>query len=327
MNLHGIHHITAITADAKNNWHFYTQVLGMRLVKKTVNQDDVSAYHLFYADGVGSPGSDFTFFEWPTKPERRGTNSIIRSGLAVPVHSITFWLDRFRQLDISHSSVQVMNNREVIHFEDPEGQRLMLVSEEQSPALWAAWKDSTVSEEHQIRGLGPVLLSVSDIDETRRFLVEVLGYNNAGLYQQLDSVTGSSEVDVHVFALQAENQSSGLAGSLELHVAHEPHLSSARWGSGAVHHLALRIPAFKQYELWCSRLEALEIKTSGPIDRYYFKSIYFRSPTGILFELATDQPGFNIDESVAELGKRLSLPPSLEEQRARIELQLNTLSF
>jgi glyoxalase family protein len=314
MQLTGIHHLTAITANPSTNLAFYTQTLGLRLVKKTVNQDDTSAYHLFYADGLASPGTDLTFFDWPMPPERRGTHSIARTGLRVAPDSLNWWTNRLRELNVSHKPVVDRDGRPTLDFEDPEGQRLTLVADDLStPAN--AWDKSPVPPEHQIRGLGPITLSVPDLRLTDRVLREVMNMRHAREY----TAPGPTAVQVHVYEMAAGGPAA------QLHVAVEPDAPPARQGAGGVHHVAFRTPTYAEYDAWAKRLTDLRIPNSGPIDRFYFKSLYFREPNGILFEIASDQPGFTADEPLESLGQRLSLPPFLEPKRAQIEADLKPL--
>jgi glyoxalase family protein len=311
MQLTGIHHLTAITAQAGKNHHFYTQVLGMRLVKKTVNQDDVSAYHLFYADGLASPGTDVTFFDWPASPERRGTRSIVRTALRVANQdTLAWWKQRFTELGVQHSEIETRDGRPTLDFEDPEGQRLsLLVDGGVGPSN--PWDASTVPAEHQIRGLGPITMSVPNLEPTDRVLKEVLSFRAARTFVWLDRT-------VQVYEM-------GDGGpAAELHVVIEPDAPIARQGAGAVHHVAFRTPD-DQYTAWQERLSKLRVPSSGPVDRFYFRSLYFREPNGILFEIATDGPGFTADEPLATLGQSLSLPPFLEPRRSSIEAGLQPL--
>jgi len=315
MQLHGIHHLTAITANAQANHHFYTQILGLRLVKKTVNQDDLSAYHLFYADGEATPGTDLTFFEWPVPPERRGTHSISRTGFRVSDEaSLAYWLARFAAHRVRHGDIHVLDGRASLDFEDPEGQRLALV-DDGGRGEGTPWDESPVASTHQIRGLGPLILSVPDLTPTDMVLQRLLGIQPTGRYQDGAIASG----DIHVYSI-------GEGGpSAELHIAVEPDKPPAREGAGAVHHLALRVPTFADYDAWATHLAATRYPNSGPVDRFYFRSLYFREPNGILFELATDEPGFAVDEPMATLGKSLALPPFLEGRRAAIEKGLKPL--
>ncbi len=312
MHLTGIHHLTAVTANAPGNHAFYTEALGMRLVKKTVNQDDVSAYHLFYADGLASPGTDLTFFDWPVGPERRGTNSIVRTGLRVAgADTLAWWQERLCSFGVTQEPVCERDGRTTLDFTDPEGQRLSLVDDGGvGPAH--AWEPSPVPAERQIRGLGPIELSVLDLDATERLLTDVMGMRRARTYD--DGGTA-----VHVYAM-------GEGGpAAELHVRVEPDLPPAQPGAGGVHHVAFRTPNEATYNACFERLRALRVPSSGPVDRFYFKSLYFREPNGILFEIATDGPGFATDEPLESLGERLALPPFLEPRRREIEAGLKPL--
>jgi glyoxalase family protein len=319
MQLKGFHHLTAVTADARGNNAFYTQTLGQRLVKKTVNQDDVSAYHLFYSDGEGSPGTDITFFDWPTPKERRGTHSIVRTGFRVAsARTLDYWSGRLSELGVTRSEVVERNGRPTLDFEDPEGQRLSLVVDD---GRWTPrpWNKSPVPAEHQILGLGPVTISVPDLRPTEPVLTQVMQMHRVGEYQGRATDGSEGSTPVHVFQM-------GDGGpAAELHVAVEPRLRPASPGAGGVHHVAFRVPTFAEYDQWFERLTKLGVRSSGPVDRFYFRSLYFREPNGILFELATDGPGFDADEPKESMGQRLSLPPFLEPDRAAIEAGLKPL--
>jgi glyoxalase family protein len=312
MQLTGIHHLTAISARPRDNLAFYTGLLGMRLVKKTVNQDDVSAYHLFYADGEANPGTDLTFFDFPAAPERRGTNSISRTGLRVAGESsLGYWRDRLKQAGGHTGEITQVDGRLTLPFEDQEGQRLVLVDDGGTgPA--SPWARSAVPSEHQIRGLGPIVLTVHELSQTASVLTEVMNMRRVRDY-------AAHGAQIHVFAM-------GEGGpAAELHVIESKDVSAARQGAGGVHHVAFRTPDNTQYEAWAQRLNELNIRNSGEIDRFYFRSLYFREPNGILFEIATDGPGFATDEPMATLGEKLALPPFLEPRRAEIEAGLKPI--
>lgn len=314
LQLTGIHHLTAVTARASDNHAFYTQTLGLRLVKKTVNQDDVSAYHLFYADGKGSPGTDLTFFDWPAARERRGGNSIARTGLRIPPSdALAWWSVRLREQGVAISDPMEQNGRRTLEFEDPEGQRLALV-EDAEPGEFAPWEQSPVPADFQIRGLGPVTLSVHDFGPLNLILTNLLNMRNTGEYSH-----PGTDTEIHVFSM-------GSGGpAAELHVAIQTELPPTRPGAGGVHHVAFRVPTFEQYDRWNDRLREYQVPSSGPVDRFYFRSLYFREPNGILFELATDEPGFTADEPLEKLGQGLALPPFLEPRRREIEANLKPL--
>jgi glyoxalase family protein len=320
LQLTGIHHLTAITGNVSGNHDFYTQTLGLRLVKKTVNQDDVSAYHLFYADGKGSPGTDITFFDWPLPREQRGTHSIVRTGFRVAsVDALHYWDQRFEKMGVTHGHVADLDGRPTLDFEDAEGQRLRLtVDDGKQPAH--PWAKSPVPAEHQIRGLGPITISVPDVSKTDMVLTRVMNLRFARDYTAPPSNgAGGSARTVHVYEM-------GEGGpAAELHVAVEPDLPLPSQGAGAVHHVAFRVPTFDQYDQWNARLHEMRIPSSGPVDRFYFRSLYFREPNGILFELATDGPGFHSDEPMETMGEKLSLPPFLEARRREIEAGLKPI--
>jgi glyoxalase family protein len=313
MQLTGIHHLTAISAKPRENLAFYTGLLGMRLVKKTVNQDDVSAYHLFYADGKANPGTDLTFFDFPSPPERRGTNSISATSLRVAGEkSLGFWRDRLRQAGAQSGEVAEVDGRLTLPFEDGEGQRLVLIDDGGAgPA--SPWDKSPVPAEHQIRGLGPIVLSVHDLARTAVVLTAVMNMRQVRSY-----AAPGAKAEVQVFAM-------GEGGpAAELHVI-EQDGAMARQGAGGVHHVAFRTPDETQYHAWTQRLGELRIPNSGEVDRFYFRSLYFREPNGILFEIATDGPGFATDEPMQTLGEKLALPPFLEPRRAEIEAGLKPI--
>jgi glyoxalase family protein len=315
MQLTGIHHLTAISAKPRENLAFYTGLLGMRLVKKTVNQDDVSAYHLFYADGKANPGTDLTFFDFPAAPERRGSNSISRTGLRVAgENSMGYWRDRLKKAGGHTGDVVEVDGRLTLPFEDQEGQRLVLVDDGGAgPA--SPWEKSAVPEEHQIRGLGPIVLNVRDLARTERVLTGVMNMRRVRDYPAPDA-----DARINVFAM-----GEGEGPAAELHIVEQKDLREARQGAGGVHHVAFRTPNDEQYHAWARRLDELGIRNSGEIDRFYFRSLYFREPNGILFEIATDGPGFATDEPMEMLGEKLALPPFLEPRRAQIEAGLKPL--
>lgn len=315
MQLEGIHHLTAISAKIRENHRFYTRVLGMRLVKRSVNQDDVSAYHLFYADAKGSPGSDLTFFDWPAPPEARGTRAITRTFLRVAgLDSLEWWRARLVEHGVATGDIAERDHRLTLDFEDPEGQRLALVDDGGRGEAYP-WERSPVPPEHQVRGLGPIMLSVPALAPTDRMLQQALEMRPVRDYPH----PLHAQHTVHVY----EMGPGGPAG--ELHVAVQPELPVARQGAGGVHHLALRTPTFEQYDEWIERIARLGIPNSGPVDRYWFRSLYFREPNGILFEIATDGPGFGVDEEEATLGEKIVLAPFLEPRRAEILANLKPI--
>ncbi|MFV8827899.1 ring-cleaving dioxygenase [Alkalihalobacterium sp. APHAB7] len=317
--LKGQHHVSAITADAKRNYNFYTKTLGMRLVKKSINQDDTSVYHLFYADERGNPGTDLTFFELPyagnTYP---GTNSISTTSLRVPTDdSLEYWTKRFEEYQVDHDAISEHTGRKTLAFRDFEGQRLMLVSDENNDGVSGGvpWEKSTVPTEHAVYGLGPVMLTVAKAETSAQVLTQLLGYREVRSYRSL--VEG--QPDVRVF-----ETGEGGTGA-EVHLEERSDLPVERPGRGSVHHVAFRVENEEELRGWVSHLKQLRIPSSGFVERYYFKSLYFREANGILYELATDGPGFEEDEPFETLGERLALPPYFEEKREEIEAKLKPL--
>jgi glyoxalase family protein len=316
MDLTGIHHLTAVTADVRGNHRFYTQVMGMRLVKRSVNQDDVSAYHLFYSDAAGSPGNDLTFFDWSVPRERRGTRSVTRTSLRVDgAASLEWWSARLAEHGVAAGEVAERDGRLTLDFEDAEGQRLALVDDGGLGDEPVPWERSPVPAEHQVRGLGPIVMSVPDLRRTDPVLTRVMGMRPDREYPH----PGSARHTVHVYEM-------GEGGPhAELHVAVQPDLPVVAPGAGGVHHVAFRTPTEDEYHAWAARLAEMRIPNSGEIDRYYFRSLYFREPGGVLFEIATDGPGFAVDEDPATLGESVVLPPFLEPQRAAIVANLKPI--
>jgi glyoxalase family protein len=316
MQLTGIHHLTAISAKPRENLAFYTGLLGMRLVKKTVNQDDVSAYHLFYADGKANPGTDLTFFDFPAAPERRGTNAISRTGLRVAGEAaLGYWRDRLKKAAGVTGEVIEVDGRLTLPFEDGEGQRLVLVDDGGAGSA-SPWERSTVPAERQIRGLGPIVLTVQEMSRTAFVLTEVMNMRHVRDY-------AAHGAEIHVFAMGEASDENNPAA--ELHVIEDKESPVARQGAGGVHHVAFRTPDETQYHAWTQRLNELRVPNSGEVDRFYFRSLYFREPNGILFEIATDGPGFATDEPMATLGEKLALPPFLEPRRAAIAAGLKPI--
>jgi len=317
LRLSGFHHLTAVSARIADNKRFYTQDLGMRLVKRSVNQDDVSAYHLFYSDKVGTPGNDITFFDWPAAQERRGNNSVTRTGLRVADDDdLQFWLARFGALGVANGGIVERDGRAYLDFEDPEGQRLALVADGGTGDDNVPWENSPVPAAHQIRGLGPITITVPDLVNTDEVLRRVM---NMEPIRDYPDPTGPHHA-VHVYRM-GEVEAGPHA---ELHVAVRPDLSPARLGRGGVHHVAFRTPD-DEYQWWTDRLAEFRIPNSGQVDRYYFRSLYFREPNGVLFEIATDGPGFAVDEDLATIGEKVVLPPFLEPRRAQILANLKPI--
>jgi glyoxalase family protein len=306
--LGGIHHVTAIAGDAQENLDFYTGVLGMRLVKRSVNQDDPTTYHLFYADAEGNPGSDLTFFPWSRlAPKRAGTGLATEVQLAVPGGSLGWWSERLAGSGIAPGDPQSRFGQRALPFTDPHGLEVALV-ETDEPREFAPWSGSPVPEARQVRGLHAVRLLESDLPTTSTFLTEVLGFEPLAAedgWQRFGVAGGGSgrHVDVR-------------------EVADAPR---GAWGIGGVHHVAWRVADEAQQLAVRARVAAAYRRPTEVIDRFWFKSVYFLEPGGVLFELATDGPGFAVDEELDALGERLILPPWLEPARREIEAALPEL--
>jgi glyoxalase family protein len=316
MELGGLHHVTAVTTRAAENVAFYTEVLGLRLVKKTVNQDDVSAYHLFYGDEIGRPGTEMTFFDWSgIRPHVPGTGTISSTAFRVPDYAaLEWWAGRFKELGVAHEAIEKRNGRATLRFTDPEGQRLELVHDEaQGVPGGTPWEKSPVPREAFIRGLDSVELTVKNHSPTSVVLTDVMGFHKAEEYEEDGHKVATFEV--------------GPGGpGARVRLVERSDLPLHRFvGAGGIHHVAFRTPDEEEHVAWRERLAKAGLGVTPVIDRYYFKSIYFREPGGVLFEIATDGPGFATDEDVEHLGEKLSLPPFLEGQRRQIEANLKPI--
>lgn len=310
--LHGIHHVTAIAGDPQENVDFYVGVLGLRLVKRSVNQDDPGTYHLFYADAVGSPGTDLTFFAWPGGLHGRdGAGQAITVALAIPKTALGYWMKRLADHDIPIQGPTTRFDEEVIAFSDFHGQAIELVAApDVGSRPWRAWSDGPVPVELAIRGLHGVTIKEAAEEPTVPFLTEQLGFRPTG------AMAGRRRFSV------------GPGGSgtcVDLIVM--PGAARGRVAVGTIHHIAWRTPDDEQQRRWWQQIRDLDVPISDIIDRFWFHSIYFREPGGVLFEIATDGPGFTVDESAGDLGSRLVLPPWLEPQRKEIERRLPPITL
>jgi glyoxalase family protein len=306
----GLHHVTAIAGPAQENLDFYSGVLGMRLVKKSVNQDDPGTYHLFYADAEGRPGTDLTFFPWAhLAPSRDGHGLSTEVSLAIPPESLGYWGDRLAHYGVATGQPEQRFGARVIPLTDPHGLRVALVESDAAAIRpFTPWEQSPVPAERQIRGLESARLRERDLQPTTMFLTEVLGFEPLG-----------SEAGWHRYGVAG-----GLSGCyVDLQAA--PDTRRGAWGVGSIHHLAWRVDdAAHQLEVR-DRIEASGRRPTPVIDRFWFQSVYFQEPGGVLFELATDGPGFAVDEDPAHLGESLVLPPWLEANRAHISAALPRL--
>ena len=312
--LTGLHHVSALSAHIGRSHDFYTRVLGLRPVIRTVNQDDTSMYHLFFGDGAGTPGSDMTVFDMPRAArERRGGHSITRTTFRVAGReTLAWWAEHLTSHEVPHEGVRERDGRAVLDFDDPEGTQLSLVDDGGAGEAHP-WEASPVPATHQLRGLGYSMITVPELAPTDRFLTEGLGLGRDHSY----ATGGDASHEVHVYTM-------GAGGAhAEVHVVVRADLPRASYGAGGVHHLALRVPEGTRIADWAHHLDTLGYRNSGVVDRHYFRSVYVREPNHILFELATDGPGFTVDGPLD--GERLSLPPFLEPRRAEIEGKLKPL--
>jgi len=314
MQLTGIHHITAVTSRIADNLDFYTKILGLRLVKKSVNQDDVSAYHLFYADKLGSPGTDMTFFDWPhIGPNLRGTDSIAGTAFRVSSqNALVFWSQRFMEKGVTQAEVTTFAGRQILPFNDPEGQQLYLVNDLNAPFEGEIWQHPEIPDEFALRGFYSVVLSIPSIDQLDWIFKDILNYEEV---ERADWIDGKSNSVVY------STIQNGGPGS-EIWLLEQPLKGRGRLGAGGIHHVAFRVDDLEIQEKWHSLLTQAGFRVSSIIDRFWFRSIYFRVSNGILFEIATDGPGFDIDEEPEKLGEKLVLPPFLENHRQEIEANL-----
>ena len=304
----GLHHITCIAGDAQENVDFYSGVLGMRLVKKSVNQDSPGTYHLFYADAAGHPGTDLTFFPWPEMARaREGVGLAMELSLAVPPGSLTFWAERLAKHSVRTLPQETRRGNLALPFNDPHGLPVVL-HETSDPREFMAWDESPVAVDYQVRGLHSVRLWERDLDATRGFLTDVLGFKDVGV-----------EGEWAGFAL------AGGGSGHYLEIREIPAAQRGAWGTGGVHHVAWRVPNDATELAVREKIAAARRRPTEVIDRFWFKSVYFLEPGGVLFELATDGPGFTVDEDPASLGEKLVLPPWLESHREEIERALPQL--
>ena len=304
----GLHHITAIASDPKRNLEFYTKILGLRFVKKSVNQDDPGTYHLYYGDYAASPGTIMTFFPWAGIARGRpGTGQAYATAFSVPFGSLSFWREHLTKLGIPHGNTELRFNDEVLTLNDPDGLHLELIATMETD-LRSPAPSAGVPAEFAIRGFHSSTLAFKNDQPTADLLVNGMSYMLVGKSGHRARYTiGAGGPGTYVDLLT------------------EPSLPRGINGAGTVHHIAFRIADDDNQAAAQARLQQRGLGVSPVIDRAYFKSIYYREPGGVLFEIATDGPGFAIDEALAELGTKLSLPPRLEPQRREIEAALPPL--
>jgi len=305
----GLHHITAIAGNAKRNLDFYTKVLGLRLVKKTVNFDDPNTYHFYYGNKEGTPGTILTFFPWEgVVSGRRGTHQATEIGYSVPEGSLDFWLDRFQKHNIIYNKVSEKFGEQYLTFIDPDGLKLELIVPKTTDNR-EAWTTNEISAENGLKGFHNVTITTTDMKPTASILTDVFGYQlkdqHVNRYRfGTDAIETAALVDL----VEAPGEKIG-------HVA-----------GGSVHHVAFRVKNDQILMEYREKIAALGLNITEKIDRNYFYSLYFREPGGVLFEIATDNPGFAVDEPVHELGTHLKLPEQYEAYRNQIEQSLPKLA-
>ncbi|MGK6352661.1 ring-cleaving dioxygenase [Parapedobacter sp. DT-150] len=305
----GIHHITAIAGDAKRNYDFYTRVLGLRLVKKTVNFDDPETYHFYLGDEVGTPGTILTFFPWGDRVRqgRRGTQQVTEIGYAVPEGSLDFWKQRLESNNIIYNNAAEKFGEQYLSFLDPDGLKLELTVPKKADTR-APWVTDEVKAEYATRGFHHITITTNKSDATARVLTDVFGYQlSAQEVNRFRYVTDTVEHANIVDLVEAPGEAPGVVAG------------------GSVHHVAFRVKDEETLMYFREQVIALGLNITEKIDRNYFYSLYFREPGGVLFEIATDNPGFATDESIAELGSALKLPSQYESYRNRIERVLPQL--
>ena len=306
----GIHHVTAIAGDAQENLDFYAGVLGMRLVKRSVNQDDPGTYHLFYADAEGHPGSDLTFFPWShLAPSRVGAGLTSEVSLAVPPGSLGYWSDRLTGYGVRTGDREERFGEPTLPVTDPHGLALSLV-ETPDAREFSPWSGSPVPADLQIKGIHGVRAWERSLPATAGFLADVFDFREHGADGEWT---------------RYGPRAGGSGGWMELRSTPQERLGA--WGTGSVHHVAWRVADDDEQREVRARVQEAGRGPTPVIDRFWFKSVYFREPGGVLFELATDGPGFGIDEDHATLGERLILPPWLEVHRDEIEAKLPELTM
>ncbi|MBP1950219.1 ring-cleaving dioxygenase [Virgibacillus litoralis] len=304
--LKGMHHVTAITSSAEKNYEFFTYVLGMRLVKKTVNQDDIKTYHLFFADDKGSAGTDMTFFDFPGIPKgSHGTNEIFKTSFRVPSDAaLDYWVKRFDRLEVKHSGIKEQFGKKTLPFVDFDDQNYQLISDENDNGVAAGtpWQKGPIPLEYAITGLGPIFVRIANFDYFKEMMEKAL------LFKEIDH-----EGSFHLFEV-------GEGGNgAQVVVEYNTVLPQARQGFGTVHHAAFRVEDRSVLDEWDKRMRSIGFQTSGFVDRFFFGSLYINVAPQILFEFATEGPGFMGDEPYETLGEKLSLPPMLEPKREEIE--------
>ncbi len=306
--IQGLHHITAIAGDPQANLDFYELVLGQRLVKTTVNFDDPGTYHLYYGDETGTPGTIMTFFPWPRMHRgRRGNGETAAVGYVMPSASVDFWTTRLESMGVEVRRTASRFGDLVIQCADPDGMQLELIATSE-PSTIRLWEDGPIPEEHALRGFHSVTLWLDEVGPTAELLMDQLGYTFVDNEQNR-------------YRYRADSDDRGVYVDLE----HRPGEGGGAFGAGSIHHIAFRTVDDDEQLEYRTQLQSSGQQVTPVRDRQYFHSIYFREPGGVLFEIATDAPGFTYDEPVEDLGNSLKLPTWLEAERERIEKKLQPI--
>jgi glyoxalase family protein len=308
--IQGLHHVTAVARDPQRNVDFYRNILGQRFVKRTVNFDAPDTYHFYFADAVGSPGSVLTFFAWSNM--RRGvpgngeTNAVAYN---VPIGSLNFWQEHLKKNGIKTDEISKRFGQDVLTFNDPDGMRLELVENGSAPAL-KHWEEGPIPQKYALNGFHSVTLWLDEVEPTADLLKNQMGYQASGQEENRYRFIGDSKSIGHI-----------------VDILHRPGKMSASFGAGSIHHIAFRVPNDEVQLQYQTSINEAGFRVSPVMDRSYFHSIYFRERGGVLFEIATDTPGFAIDESIETLGETLKLPAWYESNRAEIENNLVPLTL
>jgi glyoxalase family protein len=301
----GLHHVTAISSDPQKTLDFYTKILGLRLIKLTVNYDDPNTYHVYFGDEIGHPGTVLTFFPWPGQPRgRRGSGQATNTSFSIPRDSISYWQDRLKSNNLSLENPRQRFGDTVLSFTDDDGQGLELVGSQEVEER-TGWRQGPVPSEHAIRGFHSVTLSEEILERTETVLVDTLGFRLEG-------------EEKNRFRYEAGKGGAGMI----VDIISRPNIQRGFVSVGTVHHVAFRATDDEHQKALRQEILDVDLNVTPVIDRNYFHSIYFREHGGVLFEVATDQPGFAIDESPDQLGTRLALPLWLEKSRVEIEKNL-----
>lgn len=310
----GLHHVTAVANDPQTNIHFYTRILGQRLVKKTVNFDDPQTYHFYFGDETGTPGTILTFFPWPSmRRGQKGNGETTAVAYTIPDEAIPYWQARLFALGISSGELQQRFGQTVLPLTDPDGMQIELIGSQQLPAV-NHWPGSPVPSNKALHGFHSVTLWLGQVEPTAAVLTEQLGYQFVGQ-------------EGNRYRYQAAAAANGQPLAVYIDILHRPGAGHGRFGAGSIHHIAFQLADDDSQLAYLQQLQMAGLRVTDVQDRQYFRSIYFREPGKVLFELATNGPGFASDEPVATLGSQLKLPPWLEAKRAEIEAALPPISL